>query len=1009
MVNVIKIVIFMFIVMLAQLAAADPSNMTDIKKLDSLNWIDISKQEYLENRLACELKIQEYKWSKSLWPKENATPKPGFKEVKNAALVMDQVFDNVKKEAVLSSQFNIQISHEMLKHDLKRMVTQSQDMTGLKEMFSLLNNDPRTISECISRPYLVAQKIRYSYAWYLPIHHKTKTQAELQLDDYKQYGELNNINSNEMVYQQQTDLTEYRHQPTKEFSVTLDEKEFQAKIKATKRPQLQETASGFIYQEIIELSNHQLKVRNLYWKKQRLSTWLNQQKTTLSVPDLSEENIIMPIMPVDKKSQFDVKQMQSDSWREERLIGPRSSHSAVWTGSEMIVWGGLNDGNELNTGGRYNPITDSWQTMSIDMAPQARGGHIAIWTGSEMIIWGGSNSVGLTSGGRYNPLSDSWQTMNQVGAPEKRTFYSAIWSGSELIVWGGQNSSSYLNNGSRYNPTTDSWQPTSLSNAPDVRRNHTAVWTGDQMIIWGGFNLSNGLVALNRGGIYSPDTDSWQITQSGPGGRYSHSAVWAPSLGEMIVWGGNDGNLTLNNGGIFNPTSNTWRSMSNDPNHDSRSTHVAFWTGDLMLVWGGSDGSNRLSSGGLYDPMTNSWTLTSLTGVPTVRDFSTKIWADTEMIVWGGRIGGSYYETGGRYNPIQDSWAATALTMPDERVGHKMVWTGNDMIVWGGFSDGMVIDTGGRYNLMTDTWTPTNMSNAPAAREDFTAVWTGTDMLVWGGYDGDNGGTYFNDGGHYDPITDSWTAIQGFSPDARRSHQAVWSGEEMIVWGGYDESSIFNSGGRYHPELGIWSSTDMNLAPAPRFLHSTIWTGEEMLIWGGTNTQTDFADGARYDPESDVWTLINPIGAPSKREVHTAVWTDEEMIIWGGYNGTNFLRTGGRYNPVTDTWTETEPLAPQARNWHTAVWTGDAMIIWGGNNGSVMNNGGVYDPVTNTWLPTQMTGAPESRWLHPAIWTGQEMIIFGGSNGTNLLNSMGVYYPPSWANDVIFENGFEGL
>jgi len=85
------------------------------------------------------------------------------------------------------------------------------------------------------------------------------------------------------------------------------------------------------------------------------------------------------------------------------------------------------------------------------------------------------------------------------------------------------------------------------------------------------------------------------------------------------------------------------------------------------------------------------------------------------------------------------------------------------------------------------------------------------------------------------------------------------------------------------------------------------------------------------------------------------------------------------------------------------------MIIWGGNNGSVMNNGGVYDPVTNTWLPTQMTGAPESRWLHPAIWTGQEMIIFGGSNGTNLLNSMGVYYPPSWANDVIFENGFEGL
>ena len=41
------------------------------------------------------------------------------------------------------------------------------------------------------------------------------------------------------------------------------------------------------------------------------------------------------------------------------LVAARYAHTAVWTGSEMIVWGG-NNGAFLFGGGRYNPTTDSW-------------------------------------------------------------------------------------------------------------------------------------------------------------------------------------------------------------------------------------------------------------------------------------------------------------------------------------------------------------------------------------------------------------------------------------------------------------------------------------------------------------------------------------------------------------------------------------------------------------------------------------------------------------------------
>ncbi len=67
----------------------------------------------------------------------------------------------------------------------------------------------------------------------------------------------------------------------------------------------------------------------------------------------------------------------------------RTDHTAVWTGSEMIVWGGVNGMALLNTGGRYNPSTDSWTATSTTNAPAGRDAHTAVWTGSEMIVWGG--------------------------------------------------------------------------------------------------------------------------------------------------------------------------------------------------------------------------------------------------------------------------------------------------------------------------------------------------------------------------------------------------------------------------------------------------------------------------------------------------------------------------------------------------------------------------------------------------------------------------------------------
>ena len=142
-----------------------------------------------------------------------------------------------------------------------------------------------------------------------------------------------------------------------------------------------------------------------------------------------------------------------------------------------------------------------------------------------------------------------------------------------------------------------------------------------------------------------------------------------------------------------------------------------------------------------------------------------------------------------------------------------------------------------------------------------------------------------------------------------------------------------------------WTATTTANAPVARVFHTAVWTGREMIVWGGQGNgfplhfSTPAGDTIRVQ---DSWAATSTTNAPSAREEHTAVWTGSEIIIWGGGDGP--LNTGGRYNPSTDSWTATSTTnAPTARGGHTAVWTGSEMIVWGGENGGgVVNTGGRY-------------------------------------------------------------------
>ena len=360
------------------------------------------------------------------------------------------------------------------------------------------------------------------------------------------------------------------------------------------------------------------------------------------------------------------------------------------------------------------------------------------------------------------------------------------------------------------------------------------------------------------------------------------------------------------------------------------------------------------------------WTAISTTNAPSARRDHTAVWTGSEMIIWGGCSGpvdadcDTYYNTGGRYDPITNSWVPTDTTDPDTPLGrfvHSAVWASgiNKMIIWGG-----------------------------------------ADLVLPAGY---------NDGGLYEPTTNSWSKTNPTNaPVFRGGHTAVWTGSEMIIWGGRDFTSVLNTGGRYNPSTDSWMPVSTTNAPSGRWKHTAVWTGSRMIVWGGCGVDpencTFLNTGGKYNPSDDSWSATSTTNAPSARAMHTAVWdgNDSIMIIWGGevqYGSTSYqLNTGGKYKPGDDSWTATSTTnAPSPRAMHTALWTGTRMLIWGGWGDWPQSPGGRYNPLTNSWTYMSITNAPSIRAGHTAVWTGTEMIIWGGEGQTGDLNTGAKYIP----------------
>jgi len=313
------------------------------------------------------------------------------------------------------------------------------------------------------------------------------------------------------------------------------------------------------------------------------------------------------------------------------------------------------------------------------------------------------------------------------------------------------------------------------------------------------------------------------------------------------------------------------------------------------------------------------------------------------------------------------------------------VWTGHEALLYGvtGVArDGNFLKASNgaeAYNPATRTWR--RLPTPPGPREsvgNHPAVWTGTEMIVWPSK-------------AFNPGTNRWRTLP-HAPTMDASGLVVWTGREVIGWGGGCCGDAFDDGAAYNPATNTWRK----LAPSP-LAGSTApvgaWTGHELVIFvgnlqpGGNPWPARLARAAAYDPATNRWRRIAPL--PEPRGGARAVWDGHEVLVVGGAGEAQGAKpapvatVGFAYDPATNRWRRLPPME-SGRLGAAVVWTGHRLILWGGAQSAgarapaIPPHGLSYDPAANRWSP--LPQAPLLGRLGPAgVWTGRAMIVWGGN------------------------------
>ncbi len=564
-------------------------------------------------------------------------------------------------------------------------------------------------------------------------------------------------------------------------------------------------------------------------------------------------------------------------------IEPSRFSFGLWTGSEVVVFTttdrvcdavdptscgpSVDSSQVLATGGAaYDPSTDTWRRISPPPVGFARS-QVQVIDGAIYALGRANRTDTSIQLIRYEPRTDTWTRLASAGTPPFGMWEQSTTFGDRLVVYEpawrhGTTNDAY------YDPATDSWHD--LPDDPIFSDEH--VESGSRQMVEYGSQLYRfaGLQVSPTPGTAQPQNTVHPVERIAvlDGGSWRHLDI-ASHVREGMgtgTWAVTGDHLTMLDPATLNPYA-----------------LVPSLRGATSLV---------------FDPATR-----QLGDGPEPTPPSDAVSGGFDVVANGSTMATLFGSWGAVLDPDSGSWSTIEVPGKPKLVGFVSVFAGDRLFRWGGHVD----EPGSRTVRSTEgwIWTPLTSSRSPSTSGSPSSVapaGTTVSQLAAG----------------------SWHDLPGPPVPMGGDAGVVWTGSRLFAWGGTGDPTEFQVEGisrraaLYDPVARSWRLTSE--APiTPRSNPTTVWTGTEVLVWGGLDSSRHVVnDGAAYDPATDTWRKLPRADAPGtgtrrpgvRQTMQAAVWTGNQLAVFTPIDPTATDATTiaqSFYDPATGNWTERAP------------------------------------------------------------------------------------------------------
>ncbi len=389
------------------------------------------------------------------------------------------------------------------------------------------------------------------------------------------------------------------------------------------------------------------------------------------------------------------------------MLVARTGHTETrLANGKVLLTGGVNDVNYLNTAEIYDPVkktfaettkVDSTTSETVESLMNARRtGHTATLLRNGMVlIVGGYNGSYLNTAELFNPATGVFTLLSNT-LNEARAFHTAtLLPSGDVLITGGYNGS-YLKTLELFSPYQHQFIAIGAT-TNDTRAHHTAtLMSTGEVLIAGGINDSKN---LSSAVIYTPSSQSSRtLANTLTVARFDHAAVSMPD-GTVLIAGGSNGS-PLAKAETYNPTTSTFKATVGQMTTARQGLTETLLANGKVLIAGGSNG-NPVTTAELYNPSSGTFAATPGSMALPRQGHTATLLADGKVLLTGGQNGKLFVFD---INLDTTDNISPNIIFSDDSTKGFVSYTGSGAVLVFSALTGEVlgsIETGGRPNYIT--------------------------------------------------------------------------------------------------------------------------------------------------------------------------------------------------------------------------------------------------------------------------------------------------------------------